>query len=159
MPDFSHLYRRPAGRTPKPALLPIETYPGVVKSFEFIERDRQGAKVAAVRFHLALTGWPDGVPESSRTQEGADGSMAPINLGSRQFRRDMDTPEDFNDRAWYYMDELLRSFGLDPDERSYEELFPQTIGQPCLVSISQYLNPNTSDTSNVVQSFVGLNRD
>lgn len=157
MPDFSHLYRRPAGQTPTPPLLPIETYPGVVKSFEFVEVNRQRTgKGAAVRFHLGLTGWPDGVAESDRQIRGADGNLTEINLAQFQLRRDMDTPEDFNNPSWYYMDELLRSFGLDPDEHSYEELFPQTIGQMCLVSVSQYLSQN-GNMVNTAQNFVGLN--
>ena len=40
MPDFSHLYQRPAGLSPKPKALPADLYPEIIRSYSFEEINR-----------------------------------------------------------------------------------------------------------------------
>ena len=158
MPDFSHLYQRPAGRTPEQKLLPIETYPGIVKSYSLEELNRQSGKVAGVRVNVALTGWAESIQEEDRMQEGPDGKQTPIDITRRSFRQDFATPDDFTDQSWYYLDEFLRSCGLDTDGGNYEELFPQLVGQRVLVTVGWYNNQRTGKITNVCQGLVGTAR-
>ena len=155
MPDFSHLYKRPAGLSAEPKALPQEQYPGIIKFFEFAETSTQ--KIPVVRVHLALLGWPDSVQEKDRYLTDGEGKQVPIEITKKQFRRDFMTPEDFSNPAWFYFDQFLRTCGLEPQGHSYEELIPQLIGQRVTVEIQQYLNQNTNNIGNQVGRVFGPN--
>jgi hypothetical protein len=158
MPDFSHLYQRPAGRTPKPRALPADLYPGIISTYSFEEVNRpsmSSGKVPAVRINIKPTGWPDSVPESERFLVDEDNQKHEIDLTKSQFRTDFVTPEDFTDRSWYYFDEFLRSCGLEPDGHNYEELIAQLPGTRVSFEIQQYLNQRTNEIGNQVGRVFG----
>lgn len=154
MPDFSHLLKRPAGKTAKPKAIPTEIYPGIIEKFEYQETSNQ--KIPCLRLHLKLIGWPPSVSEADRMQEDADGNQIPIDLSKRPFRRDMMMPEDFTDRSWYYLDQFLRSCGLNVgDGADYELLIPQLTGQRVSVEIGPYINERTKEVGNSVGRVFG----
>lgn len=149
MPDFSHLLRRPAGKAVRPKALPMELYPGIIKGFEYGDSNRN--KTPYVRFHLGLVGWPDSIPDSSRSQPNGDGTPEPIDLSKRRFRTDLYTTDD----ALWRLDEFLRSCGVDLDGRSYEELIPTVVGCNVTVEVQQYLNQTTNEIGNQVGRVFG----
>ena len=151
MPDFSKLYKAPAGVAKRPQALPVSTgepYPGIVKSFELVEAPAGRNYSTIVRFHLGLTGWPDGVEESERLEDGPDGQPRPIDLSKRQQRRD------FYDHMLYQLDDFVRSCGINPEGRTYEEVLPELVGAEVQVEIGQYLDRN-NEIRNQVNNIAG----
>lgn len=143
-PNFSHLLKRPAGKSKKPEALPAGLYPGVLKSFEYGDSNQK--KTPYVRFHLGITGWADDVSENEKMQENADGKMEPIDLSKRQPRRDYYLTDD----ALWRLDEFLRELGIEPTGRSYEEVIPEAVGQTVTIELQQQLNEKTSEPYNQV---------
>jgi hypothetical protein len=156
MPDFSKLYKRPAGIAKRPTALPVSRgldYPGIIKSFELLEAPtgRSVNYETIIRFHLALTSWPEeGVEEEEKVEEYEEGKKRPIDLAKRPLRRD------FYDNRLDLLDDFLRTCGIVPEGRSYEEVLPEAIGQQVLVEVQQYLG-RTGEIGNQVNRLVGTN--
>lgn len=148
-PNFSHLLKRPAGKAKKPEALPVGDYPGIIKSFEIGDQNKN--KTPYARFQIGLQGWPDSVDEAERSQANAEGKPEAIDLAKRQLRRDMY----LSDEALYRLDELLRSCGIEPEGRSYEECLPEMVGQQVTVEVQQYLNEKTNEIGNQIGRLVG----
>lgn len=143
MPDFSKYLKRPAGKAVRPSPLPVETYPGIIKSYEYGDQNKN--KTPYVRFHLSLTGWPESVSENDRQQANADGVLEPIDLSKRRLRRDFF----LTDEAYVRLDEFLRSCGIDlSDGPDYEVVIPQVVGCPVNVEVQQYLSSTTNEIGN-----------
>lgn len=143
MSDFASLLRKPAGQGKKPPVLDVGNYPGVVKSFEVGDKNKN--KTPYVRFHLQPTGWPDGA--SPQVHE--DGT--PIDLTKRQMRRDYFLTDD----AVYRLDEFLRSCGIDLTGRGYDECLPEANGKAVVIEVKQYMNQTSNEPGNEVGSVVG----
>jgi hypothetical protein len=142
MPDFSQLLRRPAGRGVRPAVLPIEVYPGIIRRFEYGDQNRN--KTPYVRYFVALTGWPESVPPHERMHKDADGNMVEIDLSRRQFTADFY----LTDEAIAMLDNFLRSCGLELEGMTYEAVVPQAVGAQVLCRIGQYINEQSNETVN-----------
>lgn len=136
MVDFTSLLKKPAGEAKKPEALGADDYPGIIKSYELGDANKN--KTPYVRFHLACTGWP-GEPQ-------LDASDKPIDLSKRQLRRDFFLTDD----ALWRLDEFLGSLGIPLEARSYEETLPEAVGQNVIIEVQQYLNQNTNDIGNQV---------
>ena len=153
MPDFSTLLKKPAGEAKKPPTLPAFDYYGIIKSYEVGDNNRN--KTPYVRLQIALTQWPDNMPDDWSVSD-AEGKMitytkADVDLSKRQMRRDFYLTED----ALWRLDEFIRSCGIDPRGRDYEEIIPELVGQPITVEVQQYLNQNTNEIGNQVGKTVG----
>lgn len=140
MVDFSQLLKRPAGEAKRPPALPPGDYPGVIQRWEVGDQNKN--KTPYVRFHLGLTDWPDAVDAQDR--EG-------IELGKRPQRRDFYTTED----ALWRLDELIRSCGVEPSGRAYEEVLAEMIGQSVTVEVQQYMRQDNSEIGNQVGKVIG----
>ena len=141
MPDFSALLKKPAGESKRPPPLPIGDYKGVVKSHEVGDQNRN--RTPYVRFGIVLTEWPETV-EPSDQPEGVD-------LNKRQLRKDYFLTED----SLWRLDEFIRSCGVDPQGRMYEEVLPELIGQPVTVQVNHYINQQTNEIGNNTGDVVG----
>lgn len=155
MVDFSQLLRKPAGEAKRPPILPAGDYEALIKSFEPGESRQK--KTPFIRFNVGLTSWPNDAPAEWDEVDPETGkthhyTQADVELGKRQLRTDFYLTED----ALFRLDEFLRSLGIDPAGRSYEEILPEAIGQPVLVEVQQYLNQETNRTGNQVGKVVGL---
>jgi hypothetical protein len=138
MPDFSQFMSKPAGEAKRPPALPQGDYPGVVKSFELGDANKN--KTPYVRFHLGLTDWAQGVePE------------ADVELTKRQLRRDYYLTED----ALWRLDEFIRSCGVQPAGQTYEEILPSLVGASVTVEVQQQLNQTSNEIFNQVGKVVG----
>jgi hypothetical protein len=127
MPDFSQLLKKPMADAKRPPALPVGDYPGVVKSYELGDQNKN--KTPYVRFHLGLTGWPDSVSEDEHSTP--DGKA--IDLSKKQFHRDFYlTPE-----ADWRLAEFLRSCGVADSD--FETAVPNAVGAQVLVEIQQYI--------------------
>lgn len=144
MVDFTALLKKPAGEAKKPEALTASDYPGIIKSFEVGDANKN--KTPYVRFHLALTGWP----ADGEEQLDADGKA--IDLSKRQLRRDMFLTDD----ALWRLDELLVELGIDVKGRSYEETLPETVGTQVLVEVQQYMNQTNNEIGNQVGKLAAL---
>jgi len=140
MPDISHLLKQPAGRAEPPKPLEIGDYPGLVKSYEPSPENRN--KTPGLRFQLVLTGWPDGV---------FPGPDSP-DITKRTMRKDFYLTED----ALYRLDKFIRSCGIEPNDRPYDEILPQLVGKPVLIQVQHYLNQQTNQVGNSVGELVGM---
>lgn len=139
MPDFTSLLRKPAGEAKKPEALNAGDYPGVIKSFEVGDANKN--KTPYARFHLGMTGWP----ADGEAQEGVD-------LSKRQLRRDYF----LTDEALWRLDELITELGIAAEGRSYEEILPEMVGAQVLIEVQQYMNQQTNEIGNQVGSLKPL---
>ena len=139
MTDFSALLKRPAGESKKPPALPVGDFPGIIKSHELGDNNKN--KTPYVRFFVGLTGWPDEVDADDREQDGK-----PIDLSKKQFRKDFYLSDD----ALWRLDEFIKAMGVDATGRDYEEVLPELTGLQCTVEVQQYMNQNTSEIGNQV---------
>lgn len=139
MVDFTTLLRKPAGEAKKPEALYAGDFPGIIKSYEVGDANKN--KTPYVRLHLGLTAWP------------ADGEPMPdVELAKRQLRRDYF----LTDEALWRLDELLTELGIDATGRSYEETIPELVGQQVLIEVQQYMNQQTNEIGNQVGSLKAL---
>ncbi len=146
--DASNFLDMPSGKTVRPAALPIETYPGIVTSFERSESRR---KTPIARFNVRLRDWPASIPESARMQADGDGVLQSIDLSKRTYRADFFITED----ALYRLDEFLRSCGIEPDGTPYGALCARAIGCPVSVDMGQYISESTGEIGNQVNKIYG----
>lgn len=149
-PNLSSLLKAPAGNAPKPKPLPLGNFPGVVSRYEFLPAPPDKDYSTIIRFHLKPTAWPDTISEDDKLQPMPDGTSKPIALDKRQLRRD------FYDNSLYRLDEFLKSCGVEPNGRSYEECIPDAVGKDVMMEVQQYLNQRTSDIGNQVGNLVGV---
>lgn len=157
MPDFSKLYRRQAGIAKRPSALPVsqaDDYPGIVKSFEYVEAptNRPVEYESIVRVHLGLTDWPEsGVDPEDQMEDDPqqEGAKRPIDLSRRRLRID------FYDNALYRLDEFIASCGIESAGRTYEDVLPELVGKEVLIEVQQYTNQRTGDIGNQVGRISG----
>lgn len=145
MVDFTQLLRKPAGESKRPKALPIGDYPGVVRSWEVGDQNKN--RTPYVRFQLVLTEWPDSVSDEDR--EASEVS----DLSKRALRKDFYLTEE----STWRLDNFIRSCDVDPMNRTYEEVLPQLIGQPVIIHVDHYLNQQSGDIGNSVGEVVGVN--
>ena len=141
MVDFSTLLRKPAGEAKKPKALPAGVYEGIIKTWQVGDQNKN--RTPYVRFTCALTSWPADLDESNR--EGLD-------LTKRQPRQDYFLTDD----ALFRLDELIRSCGIDPSGRQYEDVLPELVGQTVQLEIVQYINQQTNEIGDQVRGMKGL---
>lgn len=139
--DFSHLLKSPTGQAKRPPALPIGTYPGIIKGYEFAELFGQ-QKVPGVRFMLAPLDFPDAVDLGER--EG-------IELNKRQLRKEFSIA----DADIWQLEAFLSSIGAGGDGSTNEENIPKAVGARVLMDVQQNVNPNTSEINNRVGKMVG----
>lgn len=135
MANFSELLKKPAGEAKKPPALPAADYPGIIKSFELGDNNKN--KTPYVRFHLGLLG-------AAETVDAAE--FEGIDLSKRQLRRDFYLTED----SLWRLDEFLRAVGVESAGRNYEEVLPEVVGKNVVVEVQQYLNQQTNEIGNQV---------
>lgn len=149
MVDFSAIAAQAAGQSKKPPRLPPADFPGVVKSFEWGDANKN--KTTYVRLMLGFTGFPDSVPETweefdNETQTTNTVSRADIDLSKRTMRKDFYMTED----SKWRLDDFLKSMNINcgtPDApRSYAEALPELIGQAVLIEVQHQLNQQTNET-------------
>lgn len=149
MVDFSSIARQAAGQSKKPPRLPPGDFPGVIKSFEWGDANKN--KTPYVRLMLGFTGFPESLPDSweefdNETQKSVTVAKSDIDLTKRTMRRDFYMTDD----SRYRMDEFLKAMGVNcgtPEApRSYEETLPELIGAQVLVEVQHQLNQQTNDT-------------
>lgn len=149
MVDFSQLLKKPAGQAVKPPVLPPADYPGIVKRHEVGDNNKN--KTPYVRFFMGITDWPDSVAAEDRQYATAEGSK-PIDLAKREQRRDFFLTDD----ALWRLDEFLRSCGIEPAGRPYEEVLPEVHGKLVLIEVQQGMRQDGSnDLFNQVGKVVG----
>lgn len=149
MPNFAELQKSPAGKAVKPKALPVGNYSGVVKSYS-IEKAPEGKNYTSMlRVQIALLDWPENATEEEKLQPQPDGSSTPINLASRQLRKD------FYDNRVDLLDDFMRSLGIEMSGQSYEETWPQMIGCHVNAYVEQYLNQKTNELGNQIGALVG----
>ncbi len=146
MVDFTALLNKPAFEAKRPEALPAGDYIGVVAKYEL--GDNNAKKTPYVRYMVALSEWPDDVPEAER--EG-------IVLSKRQLRRDyfLRDAEGGGDGILWRLDEFLRSCDIDGKGRRYDELIPEAVGKSVKVSVRQYMGKN-NEIGNEIGNLVGI---
>lgn len=136
--DLGSLLKKPAGQAKKPPALDAGNYPGVVKSFELGDQNKN--KTPYVRFQVGLTGWGDGIEP-----------VPDLDLSKRQMRRDYFLTED----ALWRLDTFIRSCGVEANGRSYEEVLPELVGHQVVVEVQQYMNQTSNEIGNQIGQLTG----
>jgi hypothetical protein len=138
MVDFSKLLQKPAGEAKKPPPLPVATFPGVIKSYELGDNNKN--KTPYVRYQIGLTGWPEG-------EEPIEG----LDISKRTMRKDYY----LTDESLWRLDEFLRSLGIEGKGRGYDEVLPEAVGASVMAEVQQYMNQDTSELGNQLGKVVG----
>lgn len=141
MPDFSDLLRAPAGEAKRPQPLPVGDYPGTIKGYELGDNNKNRTRY--VRLQIVLTDWPANFSEQDIPED--------VDLPKRQLRKDLYVTPD----SLWRLDAFLKSCGIVPNGRVYEEVLPEMIGQAVLVAVNTYTNPQ-GETGNTVDTVLGL---
>lgn len=154
-PNFSSMLRKPAGQAKKPDALPVGDYPGIVKSYEVHDKNKN--KTVQVDYQVAYLGWPESVSDDQRVVTSDDGTQRSIDLSKRQSRKafyifNQDGSE--ADDLWK-LDEFLRSCGIEPKGRSYEELIPEAVGKRVIAPVTQKYDEGKNETFNNIGKLVG----
>jgi hypothetical protein len=154
MPDFSALLKRPAGEAKRPPELFPGDYYGLIKGHEVGDNNQN--KTPYVRYQVVLQDWPENSADEwsvmdPETQSSYTVAKSDVDLSKRQMRKDFYLTDD----ALWRLDEFIRSCGIDPRGRDYEEIIPTLIGQPVMVEVQQYLNQRTNVTGNQIGKLVG----
>lgn len=134
MVDFSQLLGQRAGEAKRPAPLPAGVYHGLLKSYEVGDNNKN--KTAYLRTLIVLTGWPDGISPSDHPD---------VDLTKRQLRKDWFLTED----SLWRLDNFLRSCGIEPQGRSYEEILPELISQELSLEVATYRGSDDTIGNNV----------
>lgn len=151
MPDFTQLLRKPSGTAQRPPTLPGGDYRAITRKFEWGASDQK--KTPRLRYAVGLLDWPSDAPDEwDEVDENGKVwhyAKSDIDLGKRQQTFDFYFPVDENtgeatDGSLWRLDEFLRSVGVEPDGRDYQELIPETVGQEVLLVMKQELNNNTN---------------
>jgi hypothetical protein len=145
MVDFTSLLKKPAGEASKPKALEAGDYPGIIKSFEVGDNNKN--KTPYVRFLVGITDWAETVSEEDKTN--TDGS--PVDLSKRQLRRDYYLTDD----ALWRLDDFIKSCGVEAHGRAYDEVLPELIGAQVMVQVQQYVNQQSMEVGNQVGSLTG----
>lgn len=148
MPDFSKLLSRTAGEAKSPKALTPGNYPAVVKGHEILQAPEGKDYEFIVRFQIGLIGWPDTISEDDKLQDLGDGPK-PIDLSKKQLRRD------FYDSSLKRLDDFIRSCGVKPGGRSYQEILPELTGAHVTAEVQQYLNQRTNELGNQIGNLAG----
>lgn len=152
--DFSSLLKRPAGKANRPKVLPQGLYPGKVKSWAVDDKNQN--KTPYLRINCGPTEWPDNVDDADKVQEGPDGQLIPINLMNRTLSRDVYLRGKDGSDQMYRVDDLLKSFGVELNGRSYEEAIPDLVGRDCIIEVGIYVNEKTGEPGNQCNSLKGV---
>ncbi len=139
-PNFSHLLKKPAGEAKKPPALPAADYPAVLASFELGDNNKN--KTPYVRFMVKLTGWAESLAEEDRDSD--------IDLSKRQMRKDFYLTDD----ALWRLDDFIKSIGIEPAGRAYDEIIPEMMGSPVIAEVRQYMNQQTSEIGNQLEKLL-----
>lgn|SRR5215510_1842712 len=154
MVDFSQLLKKPAGEAKRPPTLPVGDYPAVIKGYEVGDSNRN--KTPYFRFPIVLQDWPkDSSDEWTVVDHEGNASLAnkaDVDLSKRSMRMDFYVTDD----ALWRFDDFVRSCGINPAGRPYEEILPELVGQPVLAEVQQYLNQQTNETGNQIRKLVGF---
>lgn len=154
MPDFNKLLSRPAGVAKPPKVLVPGNYPAVIKGHEIVQAPPGKDYDMIIRFPVGLTGWPDTATDEDKTQETGEGTGKPLDLSKRQLRRDFyANSEDVNSTK--RLDDFIRSCGIEPAGRSYQEVLPELTGAHVIAEVQQYLNQRTNELGNQIGGLTG----
>lgn len=162
MIDFSQLGKRAAGEATRPPTMPGGDYPCIARTNELGESQQK--KTPFVRYYLTLLDWPSTIQErwTEHDEKGKvwEYSKADIDLSKKPQRFEFYFPKEengeFNQDALWRFDEFLRSCGIDPSGRSYEELFPVPVGSRMLLTMRQQMNMDTGRTFTRPDKLVGM---
>ena len=141
MVDFSKLLSKSADDITKPKPVPVGTYSGVIKKYEYLESKNEN-KTAYVRFAVRLQAPHDDVDPSDL--EGVD-------LTKKSLRKDFYLTED----AQYRVKEFAESCGVATSGRSLAEIIPDIVNAQVLVGNTQQSSPDGSEIYNNVNTIVG----
>lgn len=161
MPDFSQLYRKPAGEARRPPTWPGGDYPGIIRSYE--KTISQQKKTPGLKYYATINALAASIPEGwSETDE--QGKVHEYTKEDLRLPRQVDFTlwlssdagsDEISERALYFLDEFYRSFGIDVDGAAYEELEGKPVGMPCLVVLKQQLNTETNRIFTSTDRIVG----
>jgi len=141
MVDFSKLLSKSADDITKPKPVPVGTYSGVIKKYEYLESKNEN-KTPYVRFTVGLQAPGDDVDASE---------LENVDLTKKSFRKDFYLTED----AQYRVKEFAESCGIATSGRSLGEIIPDVVNAQVLVGITQQSSADGSEIYNNVSTIVG----
>jgi hypothetical protein len=118
--DFSKLGKTKIGSVPPPPVPPAGTYHGVIRSWKWAEsrwkNKETGQTEAQLHFTIKPTEFGEDIGEDDR---------AGISLAEKIFTAEQGIQ---SDAQIYFMQEFLRSLGLNIEDRVLDEVLPEVIG-------------------------------
>jgi hypothetical protein len=136
MVDFTQLLHKAAGEAKRPKPLETGVYGGLVKNYEIGDNNKN--RTPYIRLTLIPTEWPDTASSEIRSE---------VDLTKRQMRKDFFLTED----SLWRLDAFLRSCGIEPSGRTYEEVLPELVSQPVQFEVAQFKGQDDNISNNVNQ--------
>jgi hypothetical protein len=118
--DFGRLGKTKLGSIPPPPVPPAGAYHGVIRSWKWAEsrwkNKETGQTEAQVHFLLKPTEFGEDISEDDR---------AGISLSEKLFTAEQGIQ---SEAQVYFMQEFLRSLGITVDDKTFDEVLPETVG-------------------------------
>ena len=118
--DFSKLGKTKIGDLPPPPKEPSGTYHGVIRSWKWAEsrwkNKETGSTEAQVHFTIKPTEFGDEIDEDSRVGIVLAEKIHVAEIGAQ------------SEAQLYYLQELLRSLGIDIAGKDFDQALPETLG-------------------------------
>lgn len=104
------------------------TYYGTVKSYQIVESKEK--KTPGVEYTVTLTHAADGVDLTGFDE---DNQQVTLNPAGKEFK----TTFYLTENSLFMLKDFIKSCGIEIEQRTFQELIPQPVGQPVICSITK----------------------
>ena len=154
MPDYTSFLHPPVAATKPQPPLPIEIYPGVIKSYEF--REHPNTRNPMCRFQVGLLGWPLSIPDSKKSFTYDDGTEVEIYPEKRLLVNDFYLTENAIYRIVQFLEALGINIPVVNGKLDLETAIPKAVGERVGADVRQYINQRTGLVGNNIDNLIPM---
>jgi len=138
------LLNRSVEEVSRPVALPVDHYPGLVKSFEEVLAEQN--RGPRIRLNLILTDFGPAVPDQWAVA-GSNGKVSQVNKSDVDLSK-VALRKDFDEANLYRIVDLMEAMGIQA--RSFAEGLAEMVGHEVLIEVRHFTSPQSNETINVV---------
>jgi hypothetical protein len=126
--NLAALLSTTADQAKRPVPFNDGTYYGVIKGFQMVESDKK--KTPGVEYDVELTHAAEGVDLVGYDEDGQTVQLNPAGVHKR-------TTFWITENSLFMLKDFIKSCGIEVENRTFQELIPQVVGQPVICSITK----------------------